>query len=199
MSDQRFHKKGDPNQWTYMVMNHAKDGEGSIYNSRMCTTIQINNSPSYPEFTIGIKLAKAMGCVKMGTMEHGEVGYILSPKLRKEFPNNTLPAAVDVVQPKNNEEEINPDVLNLSTFINWVFTDLDGAYQKAFGNNRRPLYLYSNAMRSMVVGNQVTDLMERSLTRWRRDTLHPTRRNICWCVVMCWTLLRCKWLRTTGH
>ena len=78
--------KGVPNQWTYMVMNHAKDGEGSIDNSHMCTTIQINNSPSYPEFTIGIKLAKAMGCVKMGTMEHGEVGYILSPKLRKESP-----------------------------------------------------------------------------------------------------------------
>ena len=161
--DQRFHKKGDTDQWLYMVMDRAKDGIGRIDNSRTSTTIQINGTPRYPKFSIGLELANAMGWVKLGRLDSGKLGYVLGPNLRKEFNNNTLPRATDVLTPVGNGDEmyykIDAEALHLSTFINWVFMDLDGSYERAFGNNRRPLYLYSNAMRSMVVGNQVTDLM----------------------------------------
>ena len=161
--DQRFHKKDKPEEWTYMVMERAKDGIGRIDNSRTSTTIQINNSPRYPQFSIGLELAKAMGWVKLGRLDDGKLGYLLGPNLRKEFNNNALPTATDVLTPAGNGDEmyykIDPDALHLSTFINWVFMDLDGSYERAFGNNHRPLYLYSNAMQSMIVGNQVTDLM----------------------------------------
>lgn len=87
----------------------------------------------------------------------------MGPNLRKEFPTNVVPEAVDVTKAVNNGDEmfykIDPDVLHLSVVINWVFMDLDNAYEKAFGHNRRPMYLYSNVGRSMVVGDQVTDLI----------------------------------------
>ena len=104
-----------------------------------------------------------MQWVKMGTLENGKLGYMSGPNLRKEFPTNVVPEAVDVIKAVNNGDEmfykIEPDVLHLSTFIDWVFMDLDNAYKKAFGHNRRSMYLYSNVGRSMVVGNQVTDLL----------------------------------------
>ena len=163
ISDQLFYKKGDPNQWTYMVMDRASEGVGRINNSHTSTTIQINNSPRYPKLSIRIELAKAMGWVKMGTLDNGQPGYVLGPNLRKEFLNNVVPEAIDLIRPINNGDEIfykiDPDTLNLSCYINWVFTDLDNAYKKAFGNNRRSMYVYCNAGCSMVVGNQVTDLI----------------------------------------
>ena len=160
--NQRFHKKGDPHQWTYSVMERAKDGVGRIDNSRTSTTIQINNSPRYVKLSIGLELAKAMRWVKMGTV-NGQPQYVLGPNVRKEFNNNTLPKAVDVLQPMVDGDEmyykIDDDGLHLSSFINWVFMDLDGSFERAFGSNLRPLYLYSNVMRSMVVGDRVVDLL----------------------------------------
>ena len=56
--------------------------------------------------------------------------------------------------------------LQLSPYCNWRFVYLDESYRNAFGgsvsntiSHRTPMYLYSNVGRSMVVGNQVTDLM----------------------------------------
>jgi len=38
--------------------------------------------------------------------------------------------------------------------------DLDRSYEEAFGHGRRSLFVYSNVGRSMVTGNQVTDLLK---------------------------------------
>ena len=153
-------------------MNRATDGEGSIDNSYTCTTIKVNNSPRYPELSIGLELAKAMQWVKMGTLGNGQAGYVLEPNLRKKFPNNIIPKAVDVIIAMNNGDEIfykvTQDSLRLSIFIDWVFTDLDKSYERAFGNNLRSFYLYSSVGQSTVTGNQVTDLL--------RETPHdPTK------------------------
>ena len=58
------------------------------------------------------------------------------------------------------------DYLYLSMFANWVFTDLDRSFDDAFGDPlvyhhipRRPLYVYSNAGRSVITGDKVTDLL----------------------------------------
>ena len=155
VSDVHYFKKkrnaDDPTELGYMVMERAKDGEGVIDNSRTCTTIEINNSPRYPRLYIGLELAKAMQWVEMGTV-NGQAQYVLGPNLRKDFPTHIVPEARDMVVPENNGDEmfykVTPDTLQLSAHINWVFMDLDGSFERAFGSTRRPLYVYSNAMRS---------------------------------------------------
>ena len=156
----------DPDELSYMVMDRAENGECVIDNTKTSTSITINNTPRYPKLSIGIELAEAMGWVVAGEMDDGSKGYVLGPNLRKEFPTHIVPKAVDLVpRPLNNGDrifyKIDPDVLHLSCFINWVFTNLDASFEKAFGNNQRPMYLYSGASRSTVVGNQVTDLIRK--------------------------------------
>ena len=150
--------EGDPDELSYMVMRRAENGECVIDNSQTSTSIEVNNSPRFPKLSIGIELAKAMRWIVMG-----DGGYVLGPNLRREFPTHIVPKAVELVTPVNNGDrmfyKIDPDVLHLSCFINWVFMDLDASFERAFGVNRRPMYLYSGASRSMVVGNQVTDLL----------------------------------------
>ena len=97
-----------------MVMNRAEDGRCVMDNTRTSTSIEINNSPRYPKLSIGIELAKAMRWIVMGTLDDGQPGYVLGPNLRKEFPTNIVPAAIDLVKPVNNGDEIfykiDPDV-----------------------------------------------------------------------------------------
>ena len=81
-SDLQFNKKNKPDELSYMVMNRAENGECVIENSRTGTSIQINNSPRYPNFSIGIELAKAMRWVKRA-MVNGQPGYELGPNLTK--------------------------------------------------------------------------------------------------------------------
>ena len=57
------------------------------------------------------------------------------------------------------------DYLYLSVFVNWVFTDLDRSFDDAFGDHivphtlKRPLSVCSNAGRSVIAGDKVTDLL----------------------------------------
>ena len=110
ISDLQFNKKkqkkDDPPELSYMAMNRAENGQCVIDNSRTYTTIQINYSPSYPKLSIGIELAKAMHWVKIGTLENGKLGYMSGPNLRKEFPTNVVPEAVDVIKAVNNGDEM---------------------------------------------------------------------------------------------
>ena len=107
-------KEDDATELCYMVMNRAEDGWCVIDNTRTSTSIEINNSPRYPKLSIGIELAKAMRWIVMGTLDDGQPGYVLGPNLRKEFPTNIVPAAIDLVKPVNNGDEIfykiDPDV-----------------------------------------------------------------------------------------
>ena len=172
-------QKGDDSiELSYMVMNRAEDGHCVIDNSHTSTMIQISNSPRYPKLSIGIELAKTMQWIVMGTLEDGQPSYVLGPNLRKEFPTNVVTEAVNVVKPVNNGDEIfykiDPNVVHLSTFINWVFMDLDNAYEKAFGNNCRPIYLYSNVGCSMIVGNQVTDMIREIPSTTEERYLQPS-------------------------
>ena len=159
----RKRNDNDPDELSYMVMHRAENGECVIDNTRTSTSIEINNSPRYPKLSIGIELVKAMRWIVMGTLENGQPGYVLGPNLRRDFPTHIVPKAIDLVTPINNGDrmfyKIDPDVLHLSCFISWVFMDLDASFERAFGVNQRPMYLYSGASRSMVVGNQVTDLL----------------------------------------
>ena len=164
---QLFKKKTDPDDPTellYMVMKRAENGQCVIDNTKTCKTIQINGGPRYPKMSIGIELAEKMKWIKMGTLHNGQPGYVLGPNLRKEFPEDAVPTALDLIYPSRNGEEIfykiDEDALHLSAYINWVFMDLDRSYEQAFGSNNRSLYVYSNVGQSMVVGNQVTDLLK---------------------------------------
>jgi len=154
----------DPTELLYTVMRRAENGECIIDNSITCTTLMMNGDTLYPRMSIGIELAKKMKWIKMGTLDNGQPGYVLGPNLRKEFPNEVVPNATDLIVASNPGNElfytIDSIELHLSCFINWVFTDLDRSYEEAFGKNRRSLFVYSNVAQSMVTGNQVKDLLK---------------------------------------
>ena len=155
-------------------MNREEEGECVIDNTRTSTSIEINHKPRHPKISIGIELAKAMRWVVIETL--------LGLNLRKEFPNDVVPAANDLVTPLNNGDrifyKINPDVLHLSCFINWVFMDFDVSYEEAFGNNRRPMNLYSGSSRSMIVDNQVTDLLREVPYSLEKRYFEPNENSI---------------------
>jgi len=168
-TDVQFFKKKmnpeDPTELLYTVMHHAENGQCVLDNTQTCTTIQINGSPAFAKLSIGLELAEKMKWIKIGTLQNGQPGYVLGPNLRKDFPTNEAPTATDLIIPRriNRDEifyKIDEDALHLSTFINWVFMDLDRSYEQAFGCNRHPLPVYSNVGQSMVTGNQVTDLLK---------------------------------------
>ena len=166
---QLFKKKRDPEDPTelmYTVVHRAENGQCIFDNTQTCTTIQINGKPGYTRLTIGLELAEKMKWIKMGTLDNGQPGYVLGPNFRKEFPKNVVSAAVDLVIPTTRGDEIfykidvDTKEVHLSSYINWVFMDLDQSYEQAFGSNRRTLHVYSNVGHSMVTGNQVTDLLK---------------------------------------
>ena len=180
---QMFKKKSkpdDPTEMLYTLMHRAENGQCVIDNSRTCTTIQINGKARYPQMSIGIELAKKMKWIKMGKLQNGRPGYVLGPNLRKEFPTEIVPTALDLIIPQNDGDEIfykiDPDALHLSAFINWVFTDLDRSYEEAFGHNRRSLFVYSNVGQSMVTGNQVTDLLRQ--VHYDPEVVHVQPRHV---------------------
>ena len=87
------------------------------------------------------------------------------------------------------------DGLQLSSYCNWRFINLDESYREAFGGvsetalasapPRGPMYLYSNVGRSTIMGNRVTDLLREiphDLTKMSYEPLHihnkPVRSNL---------------------
>ena len=51
------------------------------------------------------------------------------------------------------------DLFHLSVTCNWRFTNLNKAFQNVVGLTSRSLFVYSDVGGSVVVGNQVTDLL----------------------------------------
>ena len=92
-------KPDDPTELLYTVMHRAENGECVLDNSRTCTTLDINGKRVYPKMSIGIELAKRMKRVKIGTLDNGQQGYVLGPNLRKEFPQEVVPTALDLIKP----------------------------------------------------------------------------------------------------
>ena len=104
---------------------------------------------------------------------YSEKDYLLGPNLRKEFPKDRMPEPGDIPQEtigefkQPNYEKVyfktDENYLYLSMFVNWVFTDLNRSFDDAFGDHshipKRPLYVYSNAGRSVITGDKVTDLL----------------------------------------
>ena len=148
---------------TYMVMHRADHGECLVDNSRTSLTLgtEPNRDRAWPKITIGLELALKMKWIKMGYRS-----YVLGPNLRKEFVNYDVPTAHDV---KGNQDQLffktDHEALYLSVYINWVFTNLDRSFDEAFGSHthtvvpKRSLYVYSNVGQSVIMGNQITDLL----------------------------------------
>ena len=85
--------------------------------------------------------------------------------------------------------------LQLSSYCNWRFINLDESYRETFGGvsetalvsapPRGPMYLYSNVGRSTIMGNRVTDLLREiphDLTKMSYEPLHiqykPVRNRL---------------------
>ena len=153
---------------TYVVMHRADHGECFMDNSRTSLTLHsavigsvTDKNRVWPKITIGLELALKMKWIKMGYRS-----YVLGPNLRKEFVNHDIPTAHDVIESQDQLFfKTDADALYLSVYINWVFTNLDRSFEEAFGSHthtvvpKRSLYVYSSVGQSVIMGNQITDLL----------------------------------------
>ena len=185
MQDTRYKNKGtdqvveikdtDPNYeynvlptLTYVVMHRADHGECLMDNSRTSHTMHsagvgsvTDKNRVWPAIMIGLEFAKKMKWIKWGYRS-----YVLGPNLRKEFVNHEVPTPPDVI---GNRDQLffktDADALYLSVYINWVFVNLDRSFEEAFGSHthtvvpKRSLYVYSSVGQSVIMGNQITDLL----------------------------------------
>ena len=118
-----------------------------------------------PEVLFGTKLVEAMNWIVKGSDGY----YYTRGNLRNETDEVKTSTNMDwsyVGQYRTWSELFGytNEGLHLSSYCNWRFVYLYEAYHKAFGMSvsnkpRRPMYLYSNVGRSMIVGNQITDLL----------------------------------------
>ena len=132
-----------------------------------------------PEVLFGAKLVEAMQWI--GKDQYGF--YLTNGNLRTEAdatPDNVKRdwAHIDQYRTWTDFWSFSAEGLQLSPYTNWRFVYLDEAYQKAFGGSsttphRSPMYVYSNAGQSMVMGNQVTDLMREIPHDPDRTTYEP--------------------------
>ena len=121
-----------------------------------------------PEILFGRKLVEAMGWL----LKDPQGNWDLHGNLVKEFADDKTPDGPIPMDWQKGSDSHNwsnfwiytNEGLRLSVFCNWRFYYLDESYQKTFGvgsalPNRSPLYIYSDVGQSMVMGNQVTDLL----------------------------------------
>ena len=138
--------------------------------------VALSTSARYPKVAISKRLAKAMGWIRMGTLQNGQPGYVLGFNLRKEFPGDRVTDATDLIQAQNHGDEtlyeIDNDVLKLSCFCNWRFTNVDEAFAAAFGTKHDTLYVYSNVGQSQVTCLTCSKTSA-ATTRCRRFNIYP--------------------------
>ena len=135
----------------------------------------------WPKIAIGIELAK-----KMKWIESGDHGYVLGPNLRKEFPDNEVPTALDVTG-GDHFYKTDHDALYLSVYINRVFVNLDRSFEEAFESHthtivpKRSLFVYASVGQSMMTGHQITDLLRDVPYNPEETYLNPSTSNIYRC------------------
>ena len=140
------------------------DGDDLILDNSS-TFLNPPGSQKRPEVLFGPKLVEVMNWI--GTDRSGF--YYTNGNLRTEadsVPDDVERDWTNVNQYRTWTELFGytNEGLHLSSYCDWRFVYLDEAYHKAFGMSvsnkpRRPMYLYSNVGRSMIVGNQITDLL----------------------------------------
>ena len=145
-----------------------------------------------PEVIFGTKLVEAM---KWLTREDKVSYYTMKGNLmteadviHKDVKKDWTIPSVPVDERYGSWTEIwkySNDGLQLSSYCNWRFINLDESYREAFRGvsetalvsapPRGPMYLYSNVGRSTIMGNRVTDLLREiphDLTKMSYEPLH---------------------------
>ncbi len=158
VSDLRFTEKGT-NHKLYSTFRRLDEGVFELNNEG----VVLSTPAIFPKVAIGKHLALAMGWIRLGKLQNLQPGCVLGFNLRKEFLDDRVLEATDLIQAQNNGDEIfyviDHDVLKLSCFCNWRFTNMDEAFTAAFGVKHNTLYMYSNVGQSQVTGHHVTDLL----------------------------------------
>jgi len=164
----------------YIVMRPVENGECILDNTRTAPDLGGVGGVDriFPSVRISLELAVKMKWVEWRPYgDYSEKDYLLGPNLRKEFPKDRMPEPGDIPQEtigefkQPNYEKLyyntDDDYLYLSMFANWVSTDLDRSLDDAFDDHshlayhipKRPLYVYSNAGRSVITDDKVADLL----------------------------------------
>ena len=75
--------------------------------------------------------------------------------MRQEFPHENVPEKSEDINPSYDGDAIGEIFfrvddwgLNLSTHINWVFTNLDESFERAFGRNDRPMFVHLSTVKN---------------------------------------------------
>ena len=140
-----------------------------------------------PEVVFGTKLVEAM---KWITHEGGDSFFMMEGNLMTEADTISKDVKKDWTYVDNYRSwmvfwNYASEGLQLGSYCNWRFINLDESYRSAFGGvnetvlvsapPRSPMYLYSNVGRSTIMGNPVTDLLReipRDPTKMSYETLH---------------------------
>lgn len=168
-STQRKRTTTSQKQLLYTVMERANQGTVRLDNIGTHLALKYGNGrPLYPRFRIGVELALKMKWIVGNANDR----YRLGQNLRKDFPtgvvpdNKTLDGKIPhykFTRPKGyvNGDEIffyvDNDTLHLSCFIDWVFMNVDQAFEEAFG--KETLYLFGDLPQSTTVGDKMEPLL----------------------------------------
>ena len=164
----------------YIDVKPVENGEMVIDNSRTTLDLGESGSRHFPAVRIGLELAMKMKWIEFRQLDdRAESQHLLGPNLLKTFPKGKMPRPIDIppemvgVAPFKyvNYEKLyyktDENYLYLSVYANWVFLDLDRSFDEAFGDHshvnhvvpKRPLNVYSNVGKSVITGDNVTDLL----------------------------------------
>ena len=121
-------------------------------------------NPSPPYLSIHETLARKMGWLEKD--EDGDV-YSLGANIQKELLNDAVPSEKKMDYDSRLENKakqpvfwnVEKDHFYLSGVCNWRLLNVNFAFQSLVGHKARTLLVYSDLVRSSIVGNRVTDLL----------------------------------------
>ena len=110
-----------------------------------------------PILRISVFLAINMGWLRFDDSQPSGQEYQLGPNLVMEHFYDTIPDPKDI--DSKTFFKVENQMVQLSTYCNWRFINLNSAFESIVGSPTRTLQVYSDVGGSSIVGNQVTDLL----------------------------------------
>ena len=157
-------KLSDANGENHTSMHIVREGDDFVLHSHDVKLTK-QNAVYYPKFYINAALAVAMGWF---VHNYGN-SYGLGPNVILEIPDGAIPDPIDLPNPGSSKfwnydavtdfYGVSTNMVQISMTCNWKFTNLKSTFGRVVKGSKRSLFIYSDVGSSVVVGNQVTDLL----------------------------------------
>ena len=184
LADFKWEKRGD--EWDLHIINSDLPGKSRA---------------NYLD--INLELAQAFGLVVKNTDDKGATYWTLGPSIEiKHTEGPVLPKPSDSgitgfwrvyenstkTLPAPAGRVTNYSALRLYSFNDWYITDINGNFQRAFGNENKTLFVYADVAHTQIVGESMTDMIKEIVyinkfkgpTQFEPIHLHfiPIRKNV---------------------